>query len=130
MNTEPTWIDTAAEVPPAMMTVEIETAGGIVRVRYRGLDRWETLDGRQIETRRFAGGSGQLSRVAPGISCVDSRDGDFMATLHRHLGIDAEHASVSRDRGAATQSARCPDADRLSFRIMEESEVRSSAARS
>jgi hypothetical protein len=24
MNTEPTWIETAVEIPPAMMTVEVE----------------------------------------------------------------------------------------------------------
>jgi hypothetical protein len=30
--------------------VEVEYAGGVIRVRYRGLDRWETMDGKQIDT--------------------------------------------------------------------------------
>jgi hypothetical protein len=49
MNTEANWIDTLKEVPPALMTIEVEHNGAASRVRYRGLDRWETLDGKQTD---------------------------------------------------------------------------------
>lgn len=50
MNNEAIWIETAIEAPPTLMMVEAEHKTGVVRVRYRGLDRWETLDGKQTDT--------------------------------------------------------------------------------
>ena len=49
MKLESNWINTTAEIPPTLMVVEAETVRGVVPVRFRGLDRWETLDGKQTE---------------------------------------------------------------------------------
>ena len=49
MKAESNWINTSAEVPLNLMVVEVERGGVIVRLRYCGLDRWETLDGKQTD---------------------------------------------------------------------------------